>query len=110
MRDNDGTNGYDMWPECRDQARKVRVEVRDKFCEMCKAFGCGEGSGMPSMTLLPDESRSRGGFIPAETLVQNGTAGDNDTASGTLNEPVLGYHAKKPARFTYTNPCVMLTL
>ena len=31
----------------------------------------------------------RGGFIPAETLLQNGTAGRNDTAGGTLNQPVL---------------------
>ena len=32
-----------------------------------------------------------GGFIPAENLVQNGTAGDNGTAGGTLNQPVLGF-------------------
>ena len=32
----------------------------------------------------------RGGFIPAETLVLNGTAGDNGTAHGPLNQPVLG--------------------
>ena len=38
-----------------------------------------------------DESRPRGCFIPAETLVLNGTAGDNGTASGTLNQPVLGF-------------------
>ena len=31
------------------------------------------------------------GIIPAETLVQNGTAGDNDTAGGTLNQQVLGF-------------------
>ena len=30
--------------------------------------------------MLPDESRPRGGFIIAETLVQNGTAGVNGTA------------------------------
>ena len=30
----------------------------------------------------------RGSFIPVETLVQNGTAGDNGTA---LNQPVLGF-------------------
>ena len=33
----------------------------------------------------------RGWFIPAETLVQNGTADDNVTAGGTLNQPVLGF-------------------
>ena len=31
-----------------------------------------------------------GGFIPAETLVHNGTAGDNGTPCGTLNQPILG--------------------
>ena len=38
-----------------------------------------------------DESRPRGGFIPAETLVQNGTAGDTSTAGGTLSQPALGF-------------------
>ena len=33
----------------------------------------------------------RGGFIPAETIVQNATAGDNDTGDGTLNHSVLGF-------------------
>ena len=37
-----------------------------------------------------DESLPRGGFIPAETLVLNGTAGDNGTG-GTLHQPVLGF-------------------
>ena len=32
---------------------------------------------------------SRGGFIPAEILVQNGTTGDNGTNGGTLSQPVL---------------------
>ena len=35
-------------------------------------------------TFLTDESRPRAGFIPAETLVHHGTAGDNGTAGGTL--------------------------
>ena len=30
----------------------------------------------------------RGGFIPAETLVHNGTAGDNDNDGGTLTQQV----------------------
>ena len=34
---------------------------------------------------------AHGGVIPAETLVLNGTAGDNDTAGGTSNQPVLGF-------------------
>ena len=35
--------------------------------------------------MFADESRGgRGGFIPAETLVQNDTAGDNGTGSGTI--------------------------
>ena len=38
-----------------------------------------------------DESWPRGGFIPAETLVHNGTAGDNGTAGGTLNQSVIGF-------------------
>ena len=37
------------------------------------------------------ESRPMGGFIPAETLVQNGTAGDNGTAGGIKYQPVLGF-------------------
>ena len=41
--------------------------------------------------ILTEESRLRGGFIPAETLVQNGTAGDNGTAGGILNQLVLGF-------------------
>ena len=41
--------------------------------------------------MFTDESRPRACFIPAETLVQNGTAGDNDTTGGTLNQPVLGF-------------------
>ena len=32
-----------------------------------------------------------GGFISAETLVLNDTTGDNGTAGGTLNQPVLGF-------------------
>ena len=40
---------------------------------------------------VTDESRGpRGDFILAETLVQNGTAGNNGTAGGILNQPVLG--------------------
>ena len=31
------------------------------------------------------------GFILAETLVQNGTTGDNGNAGGTLNQPVPGF-------------------
>ena len=38
-----------------------------------------------------DNSRPIGGFIPAESLVLTGTAGDNGTAGGTLNQPVLGF-------------------
>ena len=41
------------------------------------------------IAVLTDESRPRGGFIPAETQVQNDTAGDNGTAGGTLTQPVL---------------------
>ena len=48
--------------------------------------------------MLPDESLPSGGFIPAEILVQNGTAGDDGTAGGTLYQPVLGFSGKmKPA-------------
>ena len=43
------------------------------------------------MTIFTDESRPSGGFIPAETLVQNGIAGGNGTAGGTVNQPVLGF-------------------
>ena len=32
-----------------------------------------------------------GVFIPAETLVLNGTAGDNGTAGGKFKQPVLGF-------------------
>ena len=32
-----------------------------------------------------------GGIIPAENLVQNGTAGDQGTAGGTLNQAVLDF-------------------
>ena len=39
--------------------------------------------------MLPDESRPRGGFIPAETLVQNGTAGDNGTGGGPLPPEIV---------------------
>ena len=35
---------------------------------------------------LSDESRPRGDIIPAETLIHNGTAGDNGTAGGTLHQ------------------------
>ena len=35
------------------------------------------------------ESPPRDGFIPAETLVQNGAASDNVTTGGTLHQPVL---------------------
>ena len=41
--------------------------------------------------MFTDALRPRGGFIPAETLVQNSTAGDNGTAGGTLSQPVLGF-------------------
>ena len=43
------------------------------------------------VTTLMEESQPRGGFIPAETPVQNGTAGTNGTAGGTLNQPVLWF-------------------
>ena len=45
--------------------------------------------------MFTDKSRPRGVVIPAETLVLNGTAGDNSTAGdngtadGTLNQTVL---------------------
>ena len=38
-----------------------------------------------------DESRPMEGFIPAEVLLLNGTAGDNGTARGLLNQAVLGF-------------------
>ena len=44
-----------------------------------------------SVVMFTDESRPMGDFIPAETLVQNGTAGDHGTAGGTLTQPVLGF-------------------
>ena len=34
-----------------------------------------------------------GGFIPEETLVLAGTAGDNGTTGETLHQPVLGFLA-----------------
>ena len=37
------------------------------------------------------ESRPTGVFIPVETLGQNGTAGDNGTADGSLQQAVLGF-------------------
>ena len=47
------------------------------------------------LTLLVYYRTNRGpserGFIPAETLVQNGTAGDNGTTGGALTQPVLGF-------------------
>ena len=49
---------------------------------------------MYKCTYLPDESRGkapRGDFIPAEPLVQNGTAGGNGTGGGSLYQPVLGF-------------------
>ena len=49
------------------------------------------GNGTGTAALLPDESRPRGGFIPAETLVPNDTIGDNGTAGRSLNHPVLGF-------------------
>ena len=36
-------------------------------------------------------ARRRGGFILAETLVQNGTGGVNGTVGGTVYQPVLGF-------------------
>ena len=38
--------------------------------------------------------RPRRGFIPAETLVHNDTAGDNGNAGGTLNHPKLGFKTR----------------
>ena len=43
-----------------------------------------------------DESRPRGGVILPVTLVQNGTAGGNNTAGGTLHQPVLGFLVINP--------------
>ena len=40
---------------------------------------------------LSDESRPIVGFIPAETPVHNGIAGDNGTAGVTLNQPALDF-------------------
>ena len=39
--------------------------------------------------MFTDESPLMVGFIPAETLVPNGTAGGIGTAGGTLTQPVL---------------------
>ena len=56
---------------------------------------CSNWAGLPGLqvsgTMWQDKSRPMGGFIPAECLVQNGTAGENGTAGGTLNQPVLGF-------------------
>ena len=41
--------------------------------------------------MFTDESQPMRGFIPAENLVLNGTAGDNGTAGGTFNQSVLGF-------------------
>ena len=41
--------------------------------------------------VFTDELRPIGGFILAETIVQNGATGDNGTAGETLNQPVLGF-------------------
>ena len=35
------------------------------------------------------------GFIHPETLVLNGTTGDNDHAAGTVNQPVLGFLVRR---------------
>ena len=47
--------------------------------------------GAASTSSQMNRGGGMGGFILAETLVQNGTAGDNGTAGGTSNQPVLGF-------------------
>ena len=47
--------------------------------------------GACGQRILKDESRPMGGFIPTETLVLAGTAGDNGTAGATLNQRVPGF-------------------
>ena len=43
------------------------------------------------LRIMTDESQPMGGFILAQTLVQNGTSCDNGTTGGTLNQQVLGF-------------------
>ena len=54
------------------------------------------GRIIPVKAMVPAYSRTnrggpRGGFILVETLVQNGSASDNGTAGGFLNQPVFGF-------------------
>ena len=50
-----------------------------------------EGHLQPRAYYRTNRGGPRAGFIPAETLVLNGTAGDNGTASATLTQPVLAF-------------------
>ena len=48
------------------------------------------------LLVLTDKSRPRGDFIPAEALVQNGTAGDNGNVGGTLKKSTRFSGRMKP--------------
>ena len=70
--------------------RVVQVTSSVRSCFRKPSLGFANGPGMMNST-LPDELQRTGGFIPEETLVQNGTAGDGGAAGGTSNQPVLGF-------------------
>ena len=59
------------------------------------AYGAVVGPGLSTWCMVAgsrmNRGRPMGGFIQAETLVLNGTAGGNGTGGGTLLQPILGF-------------------
>ena len=76
---------------CRCHPAKGKVAQVPK--SKCDPHRCRErpGARVRQDCIFTGESRPRGGFIPTETLVLAGTAGDNGTASRTINQPVLAF-------------------
>ena len=78
-------------------ARSVSTTGNPEGCahpQQCDLLRAEFAQCPEAVAMFTDESRPRGGFIPAETLAQNGTTGDNgtvSTAAGTLNQAVLGF-------------------
>ena len=75
-----------MWSKRRHHTAGARVIAGRIRAGQSTAQSC-----FLTEAIFTEESWPRWGFIPAETLVLNGTAGDNGTAGGILNQPVLGF-------------------
>ena len=78
--------GCHVWPDVHDAVLLLCLRLRLHLHRLVLGR-----EHLPGMGKRVNRRGSRGDCIPAETLVMNGTAGDNGTACGTLNQSVLDF-------------------